>query len=30
MATLQKTGLGPDVIAAITCGNAQRFLKLSA
>jgi len=30
IATLQKTGLGPDVIAAITCGNAQRFLKLSA
>jgi aminocarboxymuconate-semialdehyde decarboxylase len=30
LATLQKTGLGPDVIAAITSGNAQRFLKLPA
>jgi len=29
IATLQKTGLGPDVVAAITCGNAQRFLKLA-
>ena len=30
LATLQKTGLGPDVVAAITCGNAQRFLKVAA
>src|SRR5688572_13757877 len=30
LATLQKTGLGPDVIAAITCGNAQRFLKIAS
>ena len=30
LGSLQKTGLGPDVIAAITSGNAQRFLKLAA
>jgi aminocarboxymuconate-semialdehyde decarboxylase len=29
LATLQKTSLGPDVVAAITSGNAERFLKLS-
>ena len=28
--TLQRTGLGPDVMSAITAGNAKRFLKLSA
>ena len=27
--TLQKAGFGPDVVAAITSGNAQRFLKLA-
>ena len=30
LATLQKAGFGPDVVAAITSGNAQRFLKLAA
>ena len=30
LATLTQAGFGPDIVAAITSGNAQRFLKLSA
>jgi aminocarboxymuconate-semialdehyde decarboxylase len=29
LATLTQAGFGPDIVAAITSGNAQRFLKLS-
>ena len=30
LGTLQKTGLGPDVVAAITSGNARRFLRIAS